>query len=116
MTDDAIQMRAPGASTSPPPRPTRSPAAPVRNQSLRMPDHPDDVGEPRYLLPPLPGGEVRKDVFRSTGPGAVRLTHIPTGIVATGDGGGSEAANLRRAQLLLRARLLVARLEREANG
>lgn len=113
MTDDAVQVRAPGASTTPPARSLATPP-PIGAQCIEMPDHPDDVGEPRYLLPPLPGGEVRRDVFRSTGPGAVRLTHIPTGIVATGNGGGSEAANLRRAQLLLRARLLVARLEREA--
>lgn len=62
------------------------------------------------LLPPLPpSGELRQDVFQagSGDPGSVRLVHIPTGTVATGGGGQSQAENLRRAEQILRARLYV---------
>lgn len=67
-------------------------------------------------LPPLPPShELREDVFFAGGvPGSVRITHIVTGLVAVGAGGDSATANKERAQLLLRARLLVAQLEREA--
>lgn len=68
-------------------------------------------------LPALPPAEeIRQDVYRTSGPGSVRLAHIPTGLVALGNGGDSETENVGRAQRLLRARLLVAQLEREAKG
>lgn len=69
-------------------------------------------------LPDLPpDSELREDVFRSgSGPGSVRTTHVPSGIVATGDGGRTEMENQGRARSILRARLLVAQLEREADA
>jgi hypothetical protein len=62
------------------------------------------------LLPPLPpSGELRQDVFQagSGDPGSVRLVHIPTGTVAAGGGGQSQAENLLRAEQILRARLYI---------
>lgn len=68
-------------------------------------------------LPDLPpDSELREDVFRAGfGPGSVRTTHVPTGIVATGDGGSTEMENQGRARLMLRARLYIASLERKAD-
>lgn len=175
MTDDAVQMRAPGASVTPPSRPGRSPAAPPPSggqvlMSTAMipppaseppPPPPSGAGEPRYTLaearrlldeqdcardghdleqvrwgagpvvrvecgrcpvtfvpPELPAlppdSELREDVYRTgSGPAAVRTTHIPTGIVAVGDGGRTEMDNGIRARLILRARLYIASLERK---
>jgi hypothetical protein len=173
MMDDAVQGRAPGASTTPPPRPTRSPATPppsggsvhqatqtVTLDSARpVPPGPAPAappGEPRYtlaearrrlgeiecaeqghelreirradgttvsvycercaatfeppLLPPLPPeNELRVDVFRAglDDVGSVRLVHIKTGTVATGDGGKSQTENHGRAERILRARLYI---------
>lgn len=71
----------------------------------------------------IPDSDLRVDVYRSSGPGgqsvnttdsAVRVTHIPTGLIVTSQDGKSQHKNREKALTVMRSRLHQMKADEEA--
>ncbi|MBD3282163.1 MAG: PCRF domain-containing protein [Candidatus Portnoybacteria bacterium] len=70
----------------------------------------------------IKSGDLKIDTFRSSGPGgqnvnmrstAVRITHVPSGVVVSSQGERSQAANKENAMQILRSKIYALKKEKE---